>query len=109
MIAGSAPVTSNQALLLEGEDIFRPACDQKNLAAEMLVDMFLRLANCYEWKGRPDKAERQLSVCAKVIEALSEDTPPENRKRTFYGDYGRQALEQIRRWKEAGRTPRPSL
>ncbi|MDE7244083.1 MAG: helix-turn-helix domain-containing protein, partial [Oscillospiraceae bacterium] len=45
-----------QALLLEGEDIFKPAYIQKNLAAEMLVDMFLRLANYYEWKGQMDMA-----------------------------------------------------
>jgi len=97
-----------QALLLEGEDIFQPACGQKNLAAEMLVDMFLRLANYYEWKGRLDQAELQLSVCAKVIEALSEDAPSKDGGRTFYDYYGRQVLERIRVWKEAGHTPRPS-
>lgn len=98
-----------QALLLEGEDIYRPARIQKMQAAEMLTDMFLRLANYYEWKGQTDKAEHQLAVCAKVIEALSEDAPPEDGSRTFYDDYGKRVLAQIRGWKETGHTPRPSL
>lgn len=97
-----------QALLLEGEDIYHPARAQRDLSAEMLVDMSLRLANYYEWKGRLDKAEHQLAVCAKVIEALSEDLPPESGNRTFYDSYGKMVLEQIHSWKETGRTPRPS-
>lgn len=98
-----------QALLLEGEDILKPASAHKDLAAEMLVDMFQRLANYYEWKGQPDKAEHQLAVCAKVIEALSEDVPAQDGEQTFYEFYGKQVLEQIRTWKETGHTPRPSL
>lgn len=98
-----------QALLLEGEDILKPACEQKELAAEMLVDMLLRLANYYEWKGELDKAEGQLAVCAKAVRALAEDEPPEEGKRTFYERYGKKVLEQISTWKETGCTPRPSL
>lgn len=98
-----------QALLLEGEDILKPACEQKELAAEMLVDMLLRLANYYEWKGELDKAEGQLAVCAKAVRALAEDAPPEGGERTFYERYGKKVLEQISTWKETGRTPRPSL
>lgn len=95
-----------QALVLEGEDIFKPACGQKDLAAEMLVDMFLRLANYYEWKGQMDRAEQQLAVCAKVIEALSGDVALEEGKKTFYEYYGKKVLEQLRTWKKDGHTPR---
>lgn len=95
-----------QALLLEGEDIFKPACIQKDLAAEMLVDMFLRLANYYEWKGQMDMAERQLTVCGKVIEALAGDVALEEGSRTFYEYYGKKVLEQLRTWKQDGHTPR---
>lgn len=98
-----------QALLLEGEDSFKPACEQKELAAEMLVDMLQRLANYYEWRGEPDKAEGQLAVCAKVIKALAEDVPPEAGAQTFYERYGKGVLERISTWKETGHTPRPSL
>lgn len=98
-----------QALLLEGEDVFRPAYIQKNLAAETLVDMFLRLASYYERKGRMDMAEQQLTVCAKVIEALSRDIVLEEGSdiycRTFYEYCGKQVLEQLRAWKKDGHTP----
>lgn len=99
-----------QALLLEGEDIFKPAYIQKNLAAETLVDMFLRLANYYEWKGQMDMAEQQLTVCAKVIESLSEDVALDEENRifcgTFYEYYGKKVLEQLRTWKKGEHTPR---
>lgn len=95
-----------QALVLEGEDIFDPACRQKDLAAEMLVDMFLRLSNYFEWKGQMDRAEQQLAVCAKVIEALSEDIALEEGNKTFYEYYGKKVLEQLRTWKQDGHTPR---
>lgn len=95
-----------QALLLEGEDMFRPACGQRDVSAVMLVDMFLRIANYYEEAGEREKAEQKLAVCAKVIEALAEDVPEEgrNRKNTFYDFYGREVLERIRGPRE--RTPR---
>lgn len=85
-----------QALLLDGEDMFAPACEQRDLSAEMLVDMFLRIADYYRKKGLPDKADRKLAVCAKVIEALAEDEPEEGRESRFYDYYGREILEQIR-------------
>lgn len=51
-----------QALLLEGGDMYAPAWEQKELAAEMLVDMLLRLASYYKEKGEDGKASCQLSV-----------------------------------------------
>ncbi len=56
-----------------------------------------------------DKAEHQLAVCAKIIEALSEDVPAQDGEQTFYEYYGKEVLEQIHAWKETGHTPRPSL
>ncbi len=84
-----------QALLLEGEDMYAPACEQKDLAAEMLVDMLVRLAGYYQEKGYPEKAKRHLSVCAKVIKALSEEETEEGRDRTFYEYYGKDVLKEI--------------
>ena len=84
-----------QALLLEGEDMYAPACEQKDLAAEMLVDMLLRLADYHQGKGCPEKAKRRLLVCARVIEALAEEEPEEGRDRTFYEYYGKGILKEI--------------
>lgn len=85
-----------QALLLEGEDMYAPACEQKDLAAEMLVDMLVRLADYYQGKGCSKKAKHRLSVCAKVIEALAEEEAEEGRDRTFYEYYGKNILKEIR-------------
>lgn len=97
-----------QALLLEGEDMYAPACEQKELAAEMLVDMLLRLASYYEEKGEADRAARQLSICRGVIEAMEEDEAGAGayRGQTFYERYGRGVLEQLRA--PSGQLPRPS-
>lgn len=84
-----------QALLLEGEDMFRPACEQRDLAAEMLVDMLLCIAEYYEAEGQPERAARKRGVCEKVIEALAADEAEEGRGQTFYEYYGREVLERI--------------
>lgn len=95
-----------QALLLEGEDMYFPACEQKELAAEMLVDMFLRLAFYYKENGQSDRASRQLSICRGVIEAMADDEAGAGREQTFYERYGRRVLEQLRTHSEE--IPQPS-
>lgn len=95
-----------QALLLEGEDMYAPACKQKELAAEMLVDMLLRLANYYAEKGQNDKAGLQISICAGVIEAMQKDEAEAGRSQTFYEHYGRRILEQLQTC--PGQIPCPS-
>ena len=94
-----------QALLLEGEDMYAPAQEQKELAAEMLVDMLLRFASYYQETGQNDKAARQLSVCRNVIEAMAEDEPGAGREQSFYERYGRKILEQIQVC--GGQVPKP--
>ena len=84
-----------RALRRGGGDLSPPACEQKDLAAEMLVDMLVRLAGYYQEKGYPEKAKRHLSVCAKVIKALSEEETEEGRDRTFYEYYGKDVLKEI--------------
>ena len=95
-----------QALLLEGEDMYAPACEQKELAAEMLVDMLLRLAAYYTQKGQDARAARQLSICGGVIEAMADDEPGAGREQTFYERYGRVILEQLQN--HPGCVPQPS-
>ena len=95
-----------QALLLEGGDMYAPAWEQKELAAEMLVDMCLRLAAYYKEGGQADRAARQLSVCAGVIEALEADEAGPDRGQIFYERYGRGILELIR--SRPGQIPQPS-
>ncbi len=95
-----------QALLLEGGDMYAPAWEQKELAAEMLVDMLLRLASYYKEKGEDGKASCQLSVCQNVIEALAQDGVGPDRTQSFYERYGCRILEQIRSC--PGEIPQPS-
>ena len=95
-----------QALLLEGDDMYAPACEQKELAAEMLVDMLLRLAGYYAEQNQPARAARQLSICRGVIEAMAEDEAAPGREQTFYQRYGRRILEQLQA--QPGQIPQPS-
>lgn len=95
-----------QALLLEGEDMYAPAWGQKELAAEMLVDMLLRLAAYYREKGLDDKAARQLSICENVTEAMARDNAGPDGRQGFYERYGRKVLDQIRA--HPGQIPQPS-
>ena len=79
-----------QAALLEGEDMFRPAAAQKHLAAEMLCDMLLRLADYYEEKGDPAHARMELESVIRVADALENDDVCEHGGRCFAEYYGRE-------------------
>ena len=61
------------ATLLDGDDIFVPANEQKNISAETLVNMLMRLADYYEWNNENDKAVVQLTIAKRVIEAFKDD------------------------------------
>lgn len=75
-----------KALLLEGEDMFRPAWQQKCESIERFVSMTLRLADYYEEAGETDKAKQQLSLAKATIELQKDDVVPPFWKSTIY-DY----------------------
>ena len=84
-----------EAKLLKGEDMFAPAQNQKDISAEMLVDMFLVLADYYEEKGEHEVAANQLETAKKVIEALKDDYNDGIWSETFYQYYGESVLKKI--------------
>lgn len=84
-----------EAKLLKGEDMFAPAQNQKDISAEMLVDMFLVLAYYYEEKGEHEAAVNQLETAKKVIEALKDDYNDGIWSETFYQYYGESVLKKI--------------
>ncbi len=65
-----------KALLLEGEDMFRPAWQQKCQSLETLIHMTIRIADYYEAKGDSDKATHQLNQAKAVIELQKNDIIP---------------------------------
>lgn len=75
-----------KALLLEGEDMFRPAWQQKCESIERFVSMTLRLADYYEEAGETDKAKQQLSLAKATIALQKDDIVPPFWKSTIY-DY----------------------
>ena len=66
-----------KALLLEGEDMFRPAWQQKEESLETAVNMNLRIADYYEANRDHEKARHQLTQAKAIVELLKDDlTPP---------------------------------
>lgn len=72
------------ALLLDGEDMYEPAHRQKNLAADVLIEMLMRLSDYYTEKGEKEKSKVQLIIAKKVIDAFKDDFIAEFFKNTFY-------------------------
>ena len=65
-----------KALLLDGEDMFRPAWEQKCESIECFVSMTQRIADYYVKKGDVEKAKHQLSLAKSTIELQKEDIVP---------------------------------
>ena len=66
-----------KALLLEGEDMFRPAWQQKDDSLETVISMNMRIADYYEENGDYEKASHQLVQAKAIIELMKDDlTPP---------------------------------
>lgn len=66
-----------KALLLEGEDMFRPAWQQKDDSLETVINMNMRIADYYEENGDFEKARHQLNQAKAIIELMKDDlTPP---------------------------------
>lgn len=50
-----------------GRRYVHPACEQKKLAAEMLVDMFLRLAHYYKETGQKEEKRGPLGRALRAL------------------------------------------
>ena len=83
-----------QALLLDGEDMFEPAWRQRDLSAEMLVDMLLRMADYYQAKASP-AADAMRTAARRVILALKDLPRVESGQKTFYETYGKKVLARL--------------
>lgn len=84
-----------EALLLEGEDIYESACEQKHQSAEMLLDMILRLADYYEEKGNTERARKELILAQAIALAMEQDLTTPFHEKTFHAYYGAKILEII--------------
>lgn len=84
-----------KALLLDGEDMFRPAWQQKCQSAETLICMILRIADYYEEKEEHEKARHQLLQAKAIVECLKDDIVPPFWKDTIYDYPLLELLEKI--------------
>jgi len=84
-----------KALLLEGEDMFRPAWQEKDESMDRWAWMCLRLSDYYAENGETDKAEYQLNLAKNVIFLLKEDEIPPFWKKNYYLSDGQEMLLRI--------------
>lgn len=81
-----------KALLLEGEDMFLPAWQEKLQSLETFVSMNMRIADYYEENEQPDHARHQLMQAKAVIGLMKDDLVPPFWKNSIY-DYPLKDLE----------------
>lgn len=84
-----------KALLLEGEDMFRPAWQQKEESFDTFVWMCWRLADYYEETGDEAKAKHQLQLARDMILLWKDDDIPPFWKQNYYMSDGKNWLEKI--------------
>lgn len=84
-----------KALLLEGEDMFRPAWQQKEESMDSFLWMSSRLADYYEEIGDTEKARHQLQQARDIILILKDDDIPPFWKENFYMSDGAAWLQKI--------------
>lgn len=84
-----------KALLLDGEDMFRPAWQQKCQSMETMISMTMRIADYYVETGDADKARHQLAQAKTILEALSDDIVPPFWRDSIFDDPGREWLEKV--------------
>lgn len=84
-----------KALLLDGEDMLKPAWHQKEIAIDSFVWMSLRLADYYLLNSDTRKAEHQLHQAKAVILQLQDDEIPPFWKENYYISSGREWVNRI--------------
>lgn len=90
-----------KALLLEGEDMFRPAWQQKCESIERYISMTMRIADYYEENGEREKAKHQLTLAKETIELQKNDMVPPFWKNSIYDYPLKDQLTEIIRRLEA--------
>lgn len=88
---------SEKALLLEGEDMFRPAWQEKEEALDNFICMASRLADYYGETGQTDKARHQLQQAKDIILLLKDDDIPPFWNQNYYMSDGAAWVEKIDR------------
>lgn len=86
-----------KALLLDGEDMFRPAWQQKCQSMETMISMTMRIADYYEETGDVTKARHQLLQAKSVLEVLRDDIVPPFWKDSIFDSPGLELMEKIKR------------
>ena len=86
-----------KALLLDEEDMFRPAWKQKVQSAETLINMNLRIADYYEASEDIRKARHQLIQAKSIIELLEDDLTPPFWTNNIYASPPKKLLDAINR------------
>ncbi len=84
-----------KALLLEGEDMFRPAWQQKEESADTFIGMALRIADYYIAVGDKEKADRQLGQICAFLELLKDDETPPFWRQNYYQSDGARRLAEV--------------
>ena len=84
-----------KALLLEGEDMFRPAWQQKMQSMETFLTMTMRIADYYEKAGDTARMEHQLKQARAITELLEDDLVPPFWNSNIYEYPMRDILDRI--------------
>ena len=84
-----------KALLLEGEDMFRPAWQQKMQSMETFLSMTMRIADYYEETKEPEKAKHQLLQARDIALRLEDDLVPPFWKSNIFEYPMKELLEKI--------------
>lgn len=84
-----------KALLLEGEDMFRPAWQEKDESIDRWAWMCLRLSDYYAENADIQKAKHQLILAKNVIQLLKEDDIPPFWMKNYYFAEGQDMLARI--------------
>lgn len=84
-----------QAALLQGEDMLRPARAQRNLSAESLVEMLMRLGDYHEKQGNLELAANKRRVAQKIILAMKDEISDLNSSKRFYEYYGVETYQKL--------------
>ena len=93
-----------KAMLLDGEDMFKPAWQQKEHSLDSFIWMSMRLADYYEENGDAEKAKHQLQQAKDIILLLKDDDIPPFWKENYYMSNGAVWIERLdSRLKDTGR------
>lgn len=84
-----------KALLLEGDDMFKPAWQQKEQSLDSVIWMSMRLADYYADTDDLEKARHQLQLAKDMILLLKEDDIPPFWKENYYMANGTKWIARI--------------